>query len=127
MDNQLLMNLRGVTPEEYHYLEQIMKGMDDQQARTFIMYYGGKRKNPQDMLLFTLLGFVGIAGVQRFVTEQIGMGLLYFFTAGLCFIGTIVDLINHKNLAEEYNQKVAREWSQIVRSAGPTNTPNPGL
>ena len=128
MYQNLLMNLRGITPEEYHYLEQVMNGMDEQQARTFIMYYGGRRKDPQDMLLFTLLGFIGLAGVQRFVIGQIGMGLLYFFTAGLCFIGTVIDLINHRSLAGNYNQKVANEWAQIARSIRPSgNSNNPAV
>jgi hypothetical protein len=42
------------------------------------------------------------------------MGILYFFTAGLCFIGTIVDLINHKQIALEYNIKIANEVSGWV-------------
>ena len=37
------------------------------------------------------------------------MGILFFFTAGLCFIGTIVDLINYKELAFEYNRRMADE------------------
>jgi hypothetical protein len=68
----LIMNLRGVTPEEFLYLEQVMKTMNEQQAKSFVSYYSGKRKDPQDILLFTLLGFVIIAGVQRFVLGQIG-------------------------------------------------------
>ena len=32
------------------------------------------------------------------------MGILYFLTGGLCLIGTIVDLVNHRSLAFEYNQ-----------------------
>jgi len=112
----LIMNLRGVTPEEFMYLEQVMKTMNDQQAKSFVSYYSGKRKDPQDILLFTLLGFVIIAGVQRFVLGQIGMGILYLFTGGLCLIGTIVDLINHKSLTSDYNQKMAYECAQMILS-----------
>ena len=79
------------------------------------MIYSGKRKNPQDILLFTLLGFVVVAGVQRFVVGQIGMGLLYLFTGGFCLIGTIVDLINYKSLALEFNQKMAFESFHIAK------------
>ena len=68
------------------------------------------------ILLTALLGFVGLAGVHRFIVGQIGMGILYLLTAGLCFIGTIVDLINHKKLALEYNQRVARETLMMVGS-----------
>ena len=121
MYQDLIMNLKGVTPDEYMYLEQVMKNMDQEQARTFVSYYAGKRKDPQDILLFTLLGFVIIAGVQRFVIGQIGMGLLYLLTGGLCLIGTIVDLINHKSLASDYNQKMAYECAQMIHSMNSFN------
>jgi len=38
---------------------------------------------------------------------------------GLCFIGTIVDIINHKSLTFEYNQKAAFECAHMVRMAYP--------
>jgi hypothetical protein len=43
------------------------------------------------------------------------MGLLYLFTVGLCFIGSIVDLVNHKDLAMEYNRKIAFESHQMAK------------
>ncbi len=122
MNPDLLMNLKGLGPEEYGYLQQVMADMNPQQAQQFVMFYSGKRRSPQDILIFTLLGFIGVAGVQRFVTEQIGMGILYFFTGGLCFIGTIVDLINHQSLAIEYNQKKASECAQLVKMMFPRPT-----
>ena len=45
-------------------------------------------------------------GVQRFVLGQVGMGLLYLFTYGLCFIGTIMNLVNNKKLTNEGNQEI---------------------
>lgn len=119
MENNLLINLREMGPEEYSYLQQMMAGMDQQQAQNFVMFYSGRRKTPQDILLFTLLGFLGIAGIQRFILGQMGMGLLYILTAGLCFIGTIVDIINHKSLAFEFNQKAAFESAQLVKMMTP--------
>jgi len=113
--NDLLYNLKGITPEEFAYLQRVMDGMTPEQARQFVTFYGSKRQNPSDILLFTLLGFVIVAGVQRFILGQIGMGILYLLTFGLCFIGTIVDTINHKSLTFEFNQKVAAECSQMVR------------
>jgi len=43
------------------------------------------------------------------------MGLVYFFTGGFCLIGTIIDLVNHKKLALEYNQKMAFESFQLAK------------
>jgi len=113
--NDLLYNLKGITPEEFAYLQKVMDGMSNDQARQFVAFYGSKRQNPTDILLFTLLGFVIVAGVQRFMLGQVGMGILYLLTGGLCFVGTIVDAINHKSLAFEFNQKAAIECSQMVR------------
>lgn len=79
------------------------------------MVYTGKRKSPQDLLIFTLIGFFGVAGIQRFVIGQIGMGILYLFTGGLCAIGTIVDLINNRSLALEYNKQAAYESYHIAK------------
>lgn len=115
MEQDQLLNLRGMGPEEYSYIQQVMNGMDQRQSQSFVMIYSGKRKSPQDILLFTILGFLGIAGIQRFVVGQMGMGILYIVTAGLCFIGTIVDIINHKSIATEYNQKMAYESLQIIK------------
>jgi TM2 domain-containing membrane protein YozV len=120
MYRQAFLDLQGLTEDEYQYLEQVAKGMTEQQLQAFSSLYRSKRKSPQDILLFTLLGFVIIAGVQRFVIGQIGMGLLYLLTAGLCFIGTIVDLINHRTLALEYNQKAAYESALMVKRMYPS-------
>lgn len=109
------MTLPGISPQEYSYLQSATQGFNEQQLRTFLMVYAGKRKNPSDILLFTLLGFLGFAGIQRFVVGQIGMGILYILTCGLCFIGTIIDLINHKQITFEHNQRMVFESMQMVK------------
>lgn len=113
-----LMSLPGITPEEYAYLQQATTGLNEQQLRNFLMIYGSRRKQPSEILLLALIGFLGFAGIHRFVIGQIGMGILYFFTGGLCMIGTIVDVINHKSLAFEYNHKAVFESLQMVRMGG---------
>ncbi len=115
MNGNLFAAIPGITFEEINFLNQITAGLSDTQKQTFISIYYNRRKSAQDILIFTLLGFIGIAGVQRFIMGQIFMGLIYLFTAGFCFIGTIVDLINHKSLANEYNQKMAYESVEIAR------------
>ncbi|ASU32279.1 hypothetical protein MuYL_0376 [Mucilaginibacter xinganensis] len=105
----------GITPEEMGFLQQGTADLNEEQKKYFYMIYTSKRKNPQDLLLFTLLGFVVVAGVQRFVVGQIGMGLLYLFTGGFCLIGTIVDLINNKTLANDFNRKMAYESYQMAK------------
>ena len=107
--------LPELTGEEMLYVQSLLKEMDDDKARTFASVYRSRRKDPQVILITALLGLVVVAGVHRFIMGQIGMGLLYLFTAGLCFIGTIVDLVNYQKLAFEHNQKIANEVLLLVR------------
>ena len=102
-------------PEEMNYIQTLVKDMPDQQAQHFVNIYRARRKDSQLVLITDLIGLVGVAGVHRFMLGQIGMGLLYFFTGGLCFIGTIIDAINHKRLAFEYNVKVAQQVVNMMR------------
>lgn len=111
---QLLPELDG---EEMMYVQNLLKDYSDQQASQFAMMYRSRRRDPQTILLVTLVGFLGFAGIQRFMTDQIGMGILYFFTVGLCFIGTIIDLINYKKLAFDYNQMQAQQLAAMTKSS----------
>ncbi|MFZ4100533.1 MAG: TM2 domain-containing protein [Sphingobacterium thalpophilum] len=115
MENDPFVRLKGMGLEEYSYLKQVVSGMNPRQTQNFVLLYSDRRKDPQEILLFTLLGFLGVAGIQRFIIGQVGMGILYFLTAGLCFIGTIVDVVNHKSLTLEYNRKAAYESAELVK------------
>jgi TM2 domain-containing membrane protein YozV len=115
MNQQMLMSLPGITPEEMLFIQEATKELNDDQLKNFLMMYSTKRKDPQMIMICTLIGFLGIAGIQRFMLNQMGMGILYFFTGGLCLIGTIVDLVNYQKLTLEYNQKMIVEVLQMVR------------
>lgn len=100
--------------DEALYLGKLIQDMSDEQAQKFANIYKARRKDPQLILILCLLGFLSLAGVHRFVLNQIGMGILYFLTGGLCLIGTIVDLVNHKDLAFQYNRGVAQEIKSML-------------
>jgi len=104
-----LKYLYDVTPEELITINSRTMGFSDDELIHFCMIYRSKRKDPQTILLLCLLGLVFISGIHRFVIGDTGLGILYFFTGGLCLIGTIVDAINHKDLALEYNAKMISE------------------
>lgn len=104
-----LLHLPEVQGMELNHVQTIIKDYSDKQASQFAAIYRSRRKSPQIILLTCLIGFLGIAGIHRFLINQIGMGILYVFTGGLCLIGTIVDLINYQTLAFEYNRQVAGE------------------
>ncbi len=112
----VLRLLPEITGDEQVFVASLIKDLDDESAQTFANVYRARRKDPQTILLLTLVGFLGIAGIQRFVVDQIGMGILYLLTGGICLIGTIIDLINHRSIAFEYNQKQAQQiLSMVVR------------
>ena len=109
-----LKYLYDVTPEELLTINSRTKGFGDEELTQFCMIYRSKRKDPQTILLLCLLGLIFVAGIHRFVIGHIGMGILYFFTAGLCWIGTIVDAVNHKDLAMEYNAEMITETLSML-------------
>lgn len=109
---ELLPELMG---EEQAYISGIIRDMDDDKARQFSNAYRARRREPQTILLLALVGFLGLAGVQRFVVDQIGMGILYLLTGGLCLIGTIIDMINYKRIAFEYNIVQAQQIQAVIR------------
>lgn len=52
-----------------------------------------ERKPKNKWLAFFLCFFLGFYGFHKFYEGKIGMGVLYFFTAGLFGIGWLVDCI----------------------------------
>ena len=112
--NRIFPLLPEIESEEAVFIESLLKDKSEEQLKSFAMLYRSRRREPQLILFTALLGFVGVSGVHRFMINQIGMGILYLLTAGLCLIGTIVDLVNYKNLAFEYNQRVAIELSAMI-------------
>lgn len=116
MDTKLLLLIPGVEPNELVYLESLTKDLSEEQLQTFAAFYNGDRKKSDIIMIGAIIGLLGVGGVQRFMVNQVGMGFLYFLTAGLCFIGTIVDLVNYKKLTFEYNQEVAHNVHRAVKN-----------
>ena len=76
--------------------------------------------NPPAIIIILILpGFFGFAGLHRIILGQVGLGILYILTVGLCFIGTIVDLVNYKSLAYEFNIKMAHETINMLSNSFP--------
>ncbi|MGE5518875.1 MAG: TM2 domain-containing protein [Candidatus Dadabacteria bacterium] len=115
MDSQqMMMMMPGLQPEELVVLQTVTKEMNEEQKQQFFALYQGKRKDQQTLLILTLIGFFGIAGIQRFVVGDTVLGIVYLFTLGFCGIGTIIDLVNIKSMASDFNQKQAIETANMV-------------
>ena len=105
----LLHLIPGIEANELAYLQSLTKDLTEEQVETFAALYNGERKKSDTILIGGIIGLLGIGGIQRFMIGQVGMGILYLLTAGLCYIGTIIDLVNYKKLTFEYNQQVAHD------------------
>jgi len=113
---QMLMMLPDLQPAELLLLQNLTKDMSDSQQQQFFLLYKGKRKEKRDLMILTIIGFFGIAGIQRLVVGEVGMGILYLLTVGLCGIGTIVDLIKLDDIVSRFNQDQAMECAHMVKT-----------
>jgi TM2 domain-containing membrane protein YozV len=113
--NRMLRVIPEVKGTELFFLEDFTKDYTDEQLQDFANVYRTRRRDPNIILLTTLAGLLGFAGIQRFLTNNIGLGVLYFLTLGLCFIGTIVDAVNYENIAFNYNRQMAAEIGTMMR------------
>ena len=102
--------------EELIFIQSLTRELSPEKMQNFVAIYNGKRRKTDQVLLGCILGFFGVAGIQRFMVGQNGMGILFLLTGGFCFIGTIIDIINHKQLTFDYNQQMARESMAMVYS-----------
>ena len=103
--------------QEQLFLSGLVKDMPEDALNTFVVAYRAQRKDPTTVLLLTLLAALGVAGVNRFYLGQIGMGVLYLLTAGLCLVGSLIDVFRHKTLTTQFNQQKALELAMVVKAA----------
>ncbi len=115
MSKELMVYFPDADQTELDYLQMIVHDMEESDRKVFFSTYKKKRQQPQTVLILALVGLITVAGIHRFVLGQIGMGLLYLFTGGLCLIGTIMDAVNHKKLAWEYNRVKADETYALMK------------
>ena len=89
-----MANILKILPElqgrEMSYIQELIKDLENEKAQLFANIYRARRRDPQLILVTTILGFFVIAGVQRFLVNQIGMGLLYLLIVGLIIAGILV-------------------------------------
>ena len=105
-DKLIFQRIPEIPMEELTVIQLNTKDFDEEKIIQFLNLYIGRRVKSETVMICTILGFVGIGGIQRFITGLIGMGILYLLTLGLCYIGTIIDLINYKKLTLERNQEI---------------------
>jgi TM2 domain-containing membrane protein YozV len=60
-------------------------------------------KNKTTALLLTLIGLIGIAGLQYFYMGKYFKGVLWLFTIGLFGLGTFIDVFTISGQVEQHN------------------------
>ena len=116
MNKKLIHLIPGIEGEELIYIHNLTRGLSDERVSTFAAIYNSRRKKSETILVATLLGLFGVGGIQRFLLNQVWMGVLYLLTIGLCYIGTIIDIVNYKRLTFEYNQTAANDALRLASS-----------
>jgi TM2 domain-containing membrane protein YozV len=114
-EQQMLMMLPDLQPDELMLIQHLTSEMTEKQKQQFYTLFRSKRKEKKDLMVFTIIGFFGVAGIQRFIVGDTGIGILYILTMGFCGIGTIIDLVNLDNMASRFNQKQAYETASMVK------------
>ena len=116
----LIRYMPELAGEEAQYVGSLLANMTDEQAANFTFAYRSQRRAETTFLILSMFS------LGRFYLGQIGMGILYVFTASLCFVGAIADLINHKKIVSEYNKTVAQKvMTTIAPMANPFAQPAP--
>ncbi|MTI86623.1 MAG: TM2 domain-containing protein [Balneolaceae bacterium] len=110
----VLDHLPELEGDEALYVGKLLSETTDERASKFANIYRSRRKDPQTIMITCLLGFFLIAGIHRLILNQTGMGILYILTGGLCLVGTIVDLVNYKDMTFQYNRTVAQEINSLI-------------
>jgi TM2 domain-containing membrane protein YozV len=119
MPNIVTYYLPELDEPERSLIERLTAGMSHESIQQFAAAYRQVRKDPQTLRLMAIIGIVAIPGLHRFWMGQMGIGVLYLLTWGLLLIGTITDVVNHKELAFRYNRQIASRIANNLVHIGP--------
>lgn len=98
IDMFIMTNQKFFPAEKIVYLKEKLKTIDDEK---FSLISSIDFKDPTTLLLVSI--FLGSIGVDRFMLNQTGMGILKLLTCGCCGIMTIVDWFTIQKNTKELN------------------------
>lgn len=106
---QMAHILPDTSIEEMEFLNVVMRDLEIDEKTDFLIRFRNRRRKKDTVLIMVILGLFGVAGIHRFYLRNPLLGVLYLITCGFFFIGTVIDLINHRSLVEAYNEEIAVE------------------
>lgn len=98
VDAFIMTNQKYFPDEKIMYLKEKLKAMDDSKLSLISTI---KLKDPTTLLIVSL--FLGVLGVDRFMLEDKGMGILKLCTLGGCGILALIDLFSISKKTKEWN------------------------
>lgn len=102
----LLMNRDKFPAERVPMIKDMLFKADENR---FLMIASTEYKDTTTMLLISI--FIGELGIDRFLLEDVGLGVLKLLTFGGCGIWWIIDLINIQRMTREYNFKKLQQMA----------------
>ncbi len=86
-------------------VSQLTSGLNDQQKAAFQAQYDAAKKDPQ--MIFILSIVAGGIGVDRFLLDDMKMGVIKLLTGGGCGILAIMDILSAKERTNAFNKAKA--------------------
>mgnify|MGYP003303631102 CR=1 FL=1 len=96
----LAQNADKFPQEKFMMIQEALAQLDDSKS---MMVQTLELKDPTTLLIISIL--LGSLGVDRFMLGEVGMGILKLITCGGCYIWWIIDMVNSKKMAQDYNYK----------------------
>lgn len=98
LEMYLMTNAKNFPSNQIMYLKDRLAALDDNQ---FMMISSMELKDPNTMLIISI--FLGTLGIDRFMLNDVGMGVLKLLTGGCCGVLTIIDWFMIMDKTREYN------------------------
>lgn len=100
------IGLKSITPTEMANLKKVSSGLSEEQLRNFVSVYSSKRREPELLLIIACAGFFGVAGIQRVLVGQIGMGILFSLPA--VFVPS--ERFSISSITSSWRMNTMRKW-----------------
>jgi len=101
----------------FYEQQQMIASLTPDQKNYFQARYAAESKDRMTLLLVSI--FLGKLGVDRFMMDDVGMGLLKLFTLGCCGVLWIIDICTITERVDTYNRNKAAEIIAALHQAPP--------
>lgn len=104
VDMYLAQNAKMLPAAKLPLIKDALEKLDESK---FIYLQSVQFKDPTTVLILSIL--LGTLGIDRFILNDAGMGVLKLLTCGGLYVWWIIDMINAQERAQEYNFKKLSE------------------